>query len=100
MTNAGEQVILVSAANMPRSCWGRYGRVAILVAKRTTSALPTQARETAEWSVAFRSEPLHAGRTQRCALAAVLREVTDEAPAAPVVGNERLVRRVGMGGVL
>jgi len=100
MTQPGEQVILVSAANMPRSCWGVYGRVAMLAAKRATESLPTQARETADWRVVYRSQPLNVGRTTRCALARALAEAVEEAPVAPVLGNERLVRRCRMGGVL
>lgn len=99
-SQAGEQVIVVSAANMPRSCWGVYGRVAVMTAKRSTDALPSAARETADWAVTYRSRPLNVGRTRRCALAAVLRETVDEMPIAPVVGNEWLVRRCGMGDVL
>lgn len=100
MNQAGEQVILVSAANMPRSCWGIYARVAVLTAKRATDALPSAARETADWAVTYRSQPLNVGRTRRCALASVLSECVEEAPIAPVVGNEWLVRRCGMGDVL
>lgn len=98
--NAGEQVVLISAANMPNSCWGTYGRVAVLTAKRATDKRPSAARESADWTVTYRSLPLNVGRTPRCAFAKMLRETCDEMPTAIVIGNELLARRCGMGEVL
>lgn len=100
MMNAGEQVVLLSAANMPNSCWGTYGHVAVMTAKRTTDKLPCAARDTADWTVSYRSAALNVGQTPRCAFARVLRETCDEMPTAPVIGNESLARRCGMGQVL
>jgi hypothetical protein len=96
----GTHVVLLAQASMPSSCWGIYGRVAVLRARRATSTPPAAGRDTADWEVTYRSVPCFVGTSARCSFAQVLRETCDELPAALVVGNTRLARRCGLGEVL
>jgi hypothetical protein len=74
-------IVQTAAACMPNSCWGRYGRVAVLeLEPGATSAAMISERARGVRRVVETWERLNIGTTDRCAFARALTEA--EAMAA------------------
>lgn len=70
-----EYVVKTSSACMPSSCWGRYGRIAVLEVRRDRGEdEPKMISEHARCVVRVVKvwERLHIGTTDRCAFAKAL----------------------------
>jgi len=69
-------IVLTAAANMPASCWGRYGRVAVVELEPGTTEYPRMISDRARGvaRVIQTWEKCNVGKTERSAFASALRE--------------------------
>lgn len=76
-----EFVVLTASAKMPSSCWGNYGRVAVLEVERGTTPKMISPRARGVVRVVETWERLHsgkrAGRGGRCAFSRALLEAEE-----------------------
>jgi len=77
-----EYVVLTAAAAMPNSCWGRYGRVALLEVRCDDEGRPIlpgliSDRPHCVVRIVRTWERLNKGTTDRCAFAVALQEAED-----------------------
>ena len=89
-------IVKSSRAKMPSSCWGHYGRVALLKVEagiERVSMISPRARGVIE--VVKTWEKLHLGKTERCAFERALREAENMAAA---LNKMALEARYGMQG--
>jgi len=77
-------VVKTAGANMPASCWGKYGRVAVLEIADTLTVADIDridARSKKIVSVVRTWEKRHIGKTSRCAFQIALKEARELAEA-------------------
>jgi len=74
-------IVMSASANMPSSCWGKYGRVAVVELEEGWTSRPAMISDRARGirRVVKTWERLNIGTTERCAFA---RAVTDAAELA------------------
>jgi len=80
-----EYIVKTSAAKMPRSCWGRYVRVAVLEVEAGTEPAMISERARGVVRIVETWERLSVGKTNRCAAARAVAEA--EALAARLGAN-------------
>jgi hypothetical protein len=84
-----EYIVKTASARMPSSCWGRYGKIAVLEVEEDRDLdEPRIISERARGVVRVVEvwDRLHVGKTARCAFARALREA--EALADKLNGSE------------
>lgn len=61
-------IIMTACAKMPSSCWGRYGKIAIVEVKSEFNGVPKMISERARGVVriVYEWDRLHIGKTSRC----------------------------------
>lgn len=67
MSKPTEYIVMTAAAYMPSSCWGRYGRVAVLEVEAGTKPRMISERARGVIRVVATWERQHVGKTERCA---------------------------------
>jgi hypothetical protein len=69
-----EFIVKTATAQMPSSCWGRYGRVAVLEIEIGTAPAMISARARGVVRIVRTWERLNMGNTDRCAYSRALAE--------------------------
>jgi hypothetical protein len=76
MTNQSTYIVMTASAKMPTTCWGRYGRVAVVRLEDGFEGTPKMISERARGveEVVALWDRQHIGSTTRCAFSRALAE--------------------------